>query len=749
MPQIIKEGTTNNQSKFFKFYGMDLRDASAQESYGECPWCQKEKFYINTTTGQYQCKVCGSKGNPIEFIRKLWVESYKQKEELKGLEELRVDRKLLYSETLTYWGICKSIIDGTWLIPGYNHLGKLCNLYKYALDYKTNKRVVLSGPDPLKHQLFGLPMFNPTRKIVAICEGVWDAMAFWEAMRSARIEEGSLASEHLKLEHTGVEGSSLLNEITVIGVPGCNVFYESWVQLLADKTACFMYDSDHPRTVNNVVIEPPGIAGVKRAIGVILKAESKPQDVKFLFWGKDGFDPSKPNGFDIRDALVQYGLDVRDRLKALSILLPNVISIPDDWIEGGAKKKNGKAEIEQLQCERWETLTQAWRKAMKWTEGLDRALSVMLAVVSSTKIIGDQLWVKIISPASGGKSTLCEALSVNKKYILAKSTMRGFHSGFKTDSEGKTDHSLISKLNGKTLVTKDGDTLLQAPNKEQILSEARDLYDGTSRTHYRNATARDYEGVRMTWILCGTSSLRQIDSSELGERFLDCVIMEKIDEDLEHEILIRVAHKTEASMSFESDGELSSHYDADLVKAMRLTGGYVEYLRDHAQALLSAATIPPENLTKCIMLGKFVSYMRARPSKKQDESVERELAARLVSQLIRLTKCVTIVLNKKTADSEVLRRITKVALDTARGSTLDIIKHLHKAGTEGTSLAAVAILTNQSEDRERTLLRFLSKIGVVEVYHPKSRIAGISTRPKWRLTSKLTSLYEEVMRDAT
>src|SRR5690606_35550052 len=142
-----------------------------------------------------------------------------------------------------------------------------------------------------------------------------------------------------------------------------------------------------------------------------------------------------------------------------------------------------------------------------------------------------------------------EAISVNQDYVVAKSTIRGFHSGFKTDGNGEEDNSLIDQIRDKTLVTKDGDTLLQSPNLGQILSEARDLYDSTSRTHYRNKMSRDYAGVRMTWLLCGTSSLREIDQSELGERFLDCVLMDDIDDELEDAILWRVANRVDRNMS--------------------------------------------------------------------------------------------------------------------------------------------------------------------------------------------------------
>ena len=263
------------------------------------------------------------------------------------------------------------------------------------------------------------------------------------------------------------------------------------------------------------------------------------------------------------------------RLTAVCGLLARLHPVPLAWL---TRKANGQTASDggallTLPCTHYRDMIGSWRKALKWTDGLDHALSVMLASITSTKSIGDQLWIKVIGPAACGKSTLCEALSVSQEYVFAKSTIRGFHSGYVGENnKAGQDHSLIPLIRDKTLVTKDGDTLLQSPNLNQILSEARDLYDGTSRTHYRNATSRDYSGIRMTWILCGTSSLRAIDSSELGERFLDCVIMDTIDNQMEDEILWRVVNRAQRNVCIESDGEAASQYARELALAMQLTG---------------------------------------------------------------------------------------------------------------------------------------------------------------------------------
>lgn len=437
------------------------------------------------------------------------------------------------------------------------------------------------------------------------------------------------------------------------------------------------------------------------------------------------------------------------RIVKLGELLGRLKPVPEDWLdENRASKRKGGGtsggELVPIPCESWDVVVSAWRKALKWIDGLDCALSVMLASVTSTRAVGDQLWVKIQSPASTGKSDLCEALAVNARYVLAKSTIRGFHSGWRESrgdgGEDEEDTSLIAQIRNKTLVTKDGDTLLQSPNLPQILSEGRDLYDSVSRSHYRNNMGKDYKGVRFTWILAGTSSLKQIDQSELGERFLDCVIMDKIDDDLEDEILWRVVNRSERNLSLEADDKNpESQYDPEKLEAMCLTAGYIDYLRLNATELLSGVFSSEQAMRLCTRYGKFVAFMRARPSKKQDEQSEREMAARLVSQHHRLAKCLAVVLNRKELDEEVMRRTRKVALDTARGPVFNLTTYLYKKA-EGVESSGIEFQTGMATDKAKQLITFLRRIEVIEPL--KTGRAGPT---KWILTAKLRKLYAEVV----
>jgi hypothetical protein len=723
----------------FKFHGVNFQwDQGDVQAKGDCPLCGREgRFFINPENGLWDCKVCGVSGNPTTFIRQFH-ELCDKETKSSDYNELAHARGLLFPETLIHWRVARSVLTGDWLVPGWGPDGKLNTLYRYVHD-KASKKYKLYATPELSQQLFGVNLWNPNAKKVIFMEGPWDAMSLWEVLKSTKMLDG-------KPVQTGSVDSSLLAETNVIATPGCTVFPESWTSLFGSRDLVIMFDSDHPKKhpKTGAQIPPAGFNGVKRCVEILSRSEEQPNSVQFLLWGPLGYDKDRPAGFDVRDFLRGAGDKVTDRIGALPGLWEKIEDIPSDWVTGGAPGgRKGKVTLDIEPCDNWKTLVVQWRKAMKWTEGLDRALSVMLASIASTKSVGDQLWVKIVGPAACGKSTLCEAISTNRKHVLAKSTIRGFHSGFQRDGgKNNEDNSLIAQLYDKTLVTKDGDTLLQSPNLPQILSEARDIYDRTSRTHYRHGINRDYDGVNMTWILCGTSSLRALDSSELGERFLDCVIMDGIDEDLEDEILLRVAHRVDRTLSIDA-GKVSQ--DPELTLAMRMTGGYIEHLRAIAQQGLSDVVFSDDMLHRVIKLGKFVAYMRARPSTRQKETAEREFATRLVSQLCRMAKCLAVVLNKDTVDEEVMRRVTRCAMDTARGITMDILKHLAEFGSDGLEPRTVATRTNQSEEHCRSLLRFLKKIGVIDVYTP-TVVRGVTGRPRWRHSDRMAKLYAEVIK---
>jgi ABC-type polar amino acid transport system ATPase subunit len=721
--------------KFYEGFGIDLSwDGVSKDVMGDCPNCDAaRKFGVTVKTGQFNCFHCEFRGNTYSFLSWLWEEA-DDTTTTKRLGELQEQRDLIFPETLMAWGVVQSLLTREWLIPGYSTEKKLHQLYKYT-SLAGKMRLLAAATHG--HQLHGVNLYDEHKSIVYVCEGPWDGMALFEMLSHTKYDR---SQDEYSITYD--KSLSLLADANVLAVPGCQSFHERWGELLHGKHVIFCYDSDHPRENPRTKKKssPAGESGIQKALATMAASGYSAESVCYVKWGEDGYDPNLPSGYDVRDSLGTGGLE--QRLTGLRALLGRIHTVPEEWITEPSVAANSRNRLAPKVCTSYDQLVEAWKKAMRWTSGLDQALSVILASVCSTQFVGDQLWVKVIGPASCGKSTLCEAVSVARRWTKAKSTFTGFHTGYKAGGEDR-DVSLVAELDGKTFILKDGDTLLQKPNLQQILSEARDIYDGVSRTHYRNAVNREYQGHRMTWVLCGTSSLRALDSSELGERFLDCVIMEGIDDDLEDEVLERVADRADILSSTASNGDVESHQDPVMTEVMRLTGGYVEHLRKNDSDLLKSIVLTKEARRQCIKLGKFVAFMRARPSNKQSETAEREFGARLVSQHIRLAKNLTVVLNKTETDAEVMGRVRQVALDTSRGQVLEVVDFVYNRQEEGTKPKAVSVGLGYPEDKTRILIRFLKKIEVLETFQRKQK--HMSAEIRTRLTKKIVDLYEEVV----
>lgn len=747
MPKV---NTDPDTLRPYIYHGVDLQWSNgAKDAYGTCPFCGGEsKFSVMIEKGIGRCVKCNigtKKGgmNAVSFIRLLLQESLAR---TSSYQELLDSRGILDPSTFKDWGVAKSVGTGEWIVAGYNLKGEVITLYKYVLI--DGKYRLLPTPT-MGHALFGLGVYDAAKPETHVYEGPWDGMASYEVLKRSKLTGNGYMT-------TTNETLSLLADVNVLAVPGCNVFQEGWSPLFNGKRVSFFYDNDHPKTDPKTKKEVglQGLLGMQKHARIIESSKTPPESIRYLNWGDEGFDATLESGTDVRDILKAAGDTTLARMTALEGLLSRLTFAPSEWFSDGGKNLGKAAEaseggaLKSKPCNNYATLVNAWRKAMKWTPGLEHGLVSCLASVTSTDSVGSQLWLKLIGPASCGKTTIAEGISVAKFYVYAKSTIRGFHSGFKyldPNTQEEIDISLAELVRGKTLVTKDGDTLIQAPNLGQILAEARDIYDRVARTSYRNGQGKDYENHSMTWILCGTSSLRSIDSSELGERFLDCVIMEEIDDELEDEILWRVVNKADRNLSLRTTGDAQGQYPPELMEAMQLTGGYVEYLRENSTDIISTVESPEWALRRCTRLGKFIAFMRARPSSLQEEQAERELAARLVEQIHRYAKCTAVVLNRSTMDEEVMQRATKIALDTSRGVTLDIAKRLYESNDEGLEPKTLSYYTNIEDGKLRSLLKFLRQIGVAENFVPAKSYQGITPKPKWRLTAKLHRLYSEVM----
>lgn len=747
----------------YLFYGVDLAWSGTGDAKGTCPFCGKERhFFVNQENGLWNCKVCNEGsikggGNIYTFLANYWElcrEYTRIKPDNNGdshfnLQKLAATRGLKTS-TLIKWGVVRGVFTDEWIIPSHNLDKKIINLYRWAA-FKTDEGIVrrFIGCPGLDPGLFGMNLYSKKKTKTELAEGPWDGMALYEAL-SEVCDKGSG-----KLDTTSNFNRSIAAFRNILAVPGCETFLDKWVPIFRGHDLRLWYDNDHPRRnkKTDTLIEPASQSGMRK---VVQLTNRKARSHKIIEWGPDGFDPNKLSGYDIRDHYRKHG--------ALAVASLPFISPPEEWMTNPNIPRDSEGNtVEPIECQSYTELVNYWRKALKWTELLDTTLSVMIACAIGTdlKSQSDTVWIRVIGPPGSAKTTLCEALSISN-LTFPTSVQRGFHSGYKgkgdNDEEGEnTDASLIPLIQNKTVIIKDGDTLLTSPARDQTLAELRDIYDGTSRAHFKNKKHSIYKGINTTFILAGTSSLRKLNRAYLGERFLDCIIYDRGEKNkaLEDEILNRAAFGALRCMRESSDGSEEGLVDANLLEAWKRTAGYLNWLRSDINVPGSSSTIKrnlhlirkidcsDSIISICKSFGSYVSYMRAKPDRglEDEDDNEVELPTRLTRQFVRLANLLAVTLNRDAVDTEVMERVAKVVRDTSRGFTYKIVCLLyeHKDGMSVTTLSGYLKRDNTPILRH---LKFLRSIGVVRPFKTTNKTGNRGNKKHiWELTPTVRRLH--------
>lgn len=726
-------------------HGVDLGppNGSGQRS-GECPFCGEPKLSVAGATGVGRCFQChvgppGKNGvhclNPTNFLRELWATAERYTTDAK-LDFLAVERGLLSADSLRAFGVRVHPLTREYCVPGRSLTdGEVGQLYRFCEVPGGRKR--LYATPGLPHQVHGPLPLGEGVETVWLCEGPWDGAALHEALS---LRPGGLGTD------------------AVLAVPGCGVFPEGWAKFLGGKVVVLCFDSDRPRE------RPPGsgkftTAGrdaARRTAGVLSKCSSPPREVRWLAWGPEGYDPTLPDGHDVRDFLRAFGGgSASGRLNRLEILSSKVETVPAAWGvgTGGSSSPQGRPpvrELAPLRCGSFAELVTAWRRALRWRREMQDVLTVMLAVALSTDQSGDQLFLQVIADAGSAKTRFCDAMLVSKA-CFSLEHMTGFHSGW-NDGSGE-DFSLITRINHKTLITPEGDVMMSSPRFAEIMSQQRRIFDGSTGASYKNKKDdTKYTGLRTPWIIAGTPALMQHDQSRLGDRFLR-VCLNRPGDDETKNILRQVGFSALRSVVCSVNGAPETSLDEHMALAYRLTGGWVDRLRAEAADRLRALVVDGDALVdECMDLGEFVADLRARPepSRRAGQSPSeagptKEMPTRLTHQFVRLACCVAAATDAPTTTPEVMRVVRKVALDTARGPTLILARHLFAAGAGGLQAGGLAVMSRADEAETRNLLKFMRAVGAAESFSP-----GKGTRQtlRWRLTERLRELYERAVVDA-
>lgn len=336
----------------FEFHTGQKAEVSGSQSVMQCPWCDKEKFYYNDQN-LWDCKVCGIKGNAVQFLALLLESS--DKRDLRNLNKKRgIPTRILEHNNVRF-----NTMNDTWLIPTYR-LGKLNNVYKYV----ESSNVVYCSPG-MTGTLFNWD--EVTEETIWLCEGQWDKMA----------AEAILLGKH---------------PISAVSVPGANVFKETWIQYFSGKNVVICYDNDEP-----------GKKGMERVIQAFAESSQKPTTLSYIKWPED-----KKNGYDLRDCYNEYRVKSYDFIselitpisnqQATRVEINNVIEDPDcNTIE--------KA------LEAFETCYYTTDDMAK------TLILTIASIYSIKFEGMEQLWLKIIGPPSSGKTSIAKAVSGSDQVV--------------------------------------------------------------------------------------------------------------------------------------------------------------------------------------------------------------------------------------------------------------------------------------------------------------------------------------------
>ena len=735
--------------KPYVFHGMDLTKRGKHYT-GECPFCGTDgKFSVDVETTQWRCWSCGGGtekggGNALSFMRLL--HSTASNQNLPSGEfvaSVKDDRRLCNKSTITSWGVTRSPIPPHhWLIPGYSPDGKLDQLYKrtHILDKGIWKWLLLPTPgiwSEGKVHALHLPVedFDVSRETIVICEGPWDGMALWEVHKEIPIF------------------SSQGKQANIISVPGCNVWRDEWIKMCKGKDVVMLFDSDHPRLQG----ARAGYDGMKR---IANRLSGHASSLRYIHWGDEGYDKSKPDGWDVRDELSGSPdelLPLKKRGEKLAKLFIKVLPVPNDWFISGGVHTEGKTHtsaIESRPCHTWKECESSWQDRMRWRQEMGDALAIMLAVCASTQQAGNQLFLDVVGSPGSGKTTICKGLLVSSHcHHLVHLT--GFHSGWKPESGN--DCSLISRINGKTLITPEFDVMRTSPRYAELMSQTRQIFDGESAATYKNSeTDTLYNGLRTPWIRAGTpTSIMDSDQSQLGDRFLRFIISEP-DESEKRKIMKSAFRSEMSAMLNRSNGTAGSIVDPKMRKAHALTGGYVDWLRANVEDRLPEIirNVSQDIEDQCEDLADLCASLRARPhedkkgQRKKESHDGQELPTRLTRQNGRLATHLAVVLNKKSIDKDVMRIVRKVALDTAHGTSLNIVRWLAQSvnprlkkiyqESGGISTTMLSSWCNLTPERMTEYLIFLRKIGMIE-------LRGGKSGDYWILRDRMYNLYKRII----
>ncbi|MDW8056608.1 MAG: DNA-primase RepB domain-containing protein [Elusimicrobiota bacterium] len=342
----------------------------------------------------------------------------------------------------------------------------------------------------------------------------------------------------------------------------------------------------------------------------------------------------------------------------------------------------------------------------------DDYLRIIHSCIIAHKFDAKPLWLLLLAPPSGTKTSVLQDLHVLEKYnvrFISELTAKTFVSG------DKYYKGLLDEIKNGIIIFKDLTTILQldSTSRNEIMQQLREVWDGMYDKKFGTGKSVHWEGKITVIAGCTEAyeSYREIDQT-LGERFL---IYRPLIEQREKMVW----------MSLQQVGK-EKQMRKEIQQAIQSFHNSIDFDIDDDEYFI----ITQEILEKIVSLADVITLLRSgvkRDYKKDIEYVpEPELPARLAQQLLILLKALAL-LNKNPAPGDFEYNIVKkLALMTVPLKKYKILKFFVSIDNEMRTTSEVAQSLNIPR---QTIYRYLEEMWCFKIM----KKTGSEDRPNWQI----------------
>lgn len=363
----------------------------------------------------------------------------------------------------------------------------------------------------------------------------------------------------------------------------------------------------------------------------------------------------------------------------------------------------------------------------KWLLLTDKnVMKIMLATIVSHYFATDPLWMFLVAPPSGSKTEIISSvINLPLVYFLSDLTVHTLASGMPAKKD--RDPSLLTRLPNNILVMKDFTTVLSMRHeeKQQILSQLREIYDGRFSKEFGTGKRVDWEG-RLT-LLAGVTPIVDTHSSVfqvMGERF----------------VMYRVPQAAKIDVAKKA----LSNYGGEKQMRQEMAEAMSKYFFSLKIPEVSTIQLPEEIINALASLASFVVTARSgvvRDQYRRDLTYipETEAPSRLAKQLGTLIKALCVLDKRSVVNWDDYYLTLRVALDIIPANRS---KHLGALCGEllAVTTAKVGEKTSYSKSGSEIILEDLTALGLVT-----GKAEGHGIANEWMLSELSYSYFKDIV----